>query len=744
MVSVGGLASGLDTTSIINQLIELERRPIAGLQADIAELQQVQAKFSGLSTDFSSLSAAASSLSFDTLSTPSVSISDAAGAAFSVSADASAATGSHDLTVSRLATAHRLGSQGFATASSTPVSSSAGTFAIRVGNSGGLVSISVTTSTSLNDLAASINAADGDIAASVVNDGTNSLSSRLVLTSKQTGEDNEIQIVSNGTDLDFTNTSIEATVEDSDNAGTYSGILTASGTYAGDTSKTYIVDIVSGGAAGTATYRVSSDGGQSWSSTSTTPLVATDIDGNSEGVDIAFSAGGTLTVGDRFYVDVTNPVLTAAQDSVFTLNGITQTRASNTINDAIEGVTIELASTVSSTSFSISQDTSQIVAAVESFVEAYNTVFAAVRNEQTFDSDTLEAGLLLGDRTANTILSQLRNAVSTQLTENVTSYDSLASLGIVSSRTGGLSLNSTQLQNAINSDLPSVLAVLGSTESASSSLLSVSGRPEQRADGEYAVNISTVPEVAAFVAGSAQTDTLSANETLSFTYSSNHTEDSPTFSSFSVTLQSGDNLAQVIDRLNSAFATQGVALTAFSSTDTLNIQTTEYGADQFFSVVSDVASGANTSRIDTTVSSDTGVDIAGTIGGQSATGAGNRLEVNETETLDDLAITFTGISTGLAGSITISTGIGTVFSDLVADLSSGSGSVIGARSSSIQDEIDALEQRIIDREEQVARTQTRLEEQFAALEVQLAGLQSQSDFLSNQLAALSNVGGEGS
>jgi flagellar capping protein FliD len=95
------------------------------------------------------------------------------------------------------------------------------------------------------------------------------------------------------------------------------------------------------------------------------------------------------------------------------------------------------------------------------------------------------------------------------------------------------------------------------------------------------------------------------------------------------------------------------------------------------------------------------------------------------------------------GTVTLVTGVGTSFVNTVNALNTGSESVVGARTASIQDQIDEIEDRIADKQDQVARTQARLEEEFANLEVQLAGLNSQADFLTNQLAQLGAPRGGG-
>ncbi len=743
MVSVGGLASGLDTSGIINQLIDLERRPIRKLEVDIAQLQQVQATFTGFASRFSTLREAARGLSLSQLETPRVVGGD--GEAVTITARSNAAVGRHEISVARLATASRVASQGFADADATPIAAAPGTFTARVGNAGAQISIAVTTSTTLLDLANAINAAGGDIRASIIDDGTNRLSTRLVLGSTRTGRGQDIQILSNPTLIELEDPVIEAASADASNAGTYSGTATSSGTFTGSQGKTFMMEIVGAGAVGAATYRVSVDGGITWDDNGGAGFVTSDlasaIGGNTEGVDIAFSTGGTLSAGDRFFVDVSTPVLSEASDAVFSLDGITQTRSSNTVTGALAGVTFELgAPTAAPVRFSVEQDDEAVVTAVQGLVDAYNGLFNDVRGKQSFDPETLEAGLLLGDRTANAILSSLRSALSRTTRVGDGRFGALAEIGVRSSRTGGLSFDAAELRAALATDRRGVLSVLASTEATSNAQLGVVNRPTGSARGNFGVLLTAAPERARVVAAEAQGDGLGGNEVLSFSFSRNFGASAPTTSGFGVTLLSGDTQAAVLDRLNSAFATQGAPLRAFSDAGVLTIESTEFGADMWFSVVSDTATGAGTSRLGTAVREDSGADIAGTIGGQAATGIGNRLTVGGDGSLAGLAVDYTGTATGLIGDVTLGLGAGSVFLDVANSLSSGTGSVVGARTSSIQDQIDQLQRRIATREAQVARIRARLEEQFAALEVQLSGLQSQSDFLSNQLAQLSQSG----
>lgn len=737
MVSVGGLASGLDTQSIVSQLLELERRPIAQLERKVAELTASQGRYTGLSPAVDGVRAAARAMANrSNLDQPKVTNSNDG---VSVSATAQAAIGSYDLVIDQLAQAGRRGSQGFD--ATEAVAAGAGTFAVRAGATGAVISVSVDASTTLQDVANAINAQNGDVSAAVVNDGTATKSQRLVLTSNRTGQDFDVDIVTNETDLVFDATTIEAVAVSTSNSSAYMGTVTSSGTYTGTNSKTFIVEIMSGGAAGVATYRVSSDGGRTFDDNGgsgyTTSTVAAALGGAGEGVELAFSDSGTLTAGDRFTVDVTAPVLQEAQDAVFTLNGIQQTRAINTVADTIEGLTLELneADAGKVLRFSVQKNDDAIVNAVKGMVEAYNEVFDTIRKQQTFDPSTNTGGPLLGDRTANGILSELRRAL-TRPADNVQSGPRrLLDLGIGSSaESGQIGLDESKLRELLRTDREGVLNLLTSNATGSVDELEVTTRPGSVPFGNYSVTVTTPPEKARLTAGASFTS-LTADETLSFSFSRNQSEDTPDVDDFTVTLTLGSTPAQVVQQLNSRFATQGVGLVASESGGVITVESDDYGADYFVSVFSDRAAGAGTTQFGTATSSSTGVDIAGLINGNAASGTGALLS-SSTGPTDGLVVRYTGVDTGVVGTLALTSGIGDLFTQAADRINSGEDSILGVKNESLQDQIDRLNDQISRKNAQIGRTQTRLEREFANLEVTLAQLQSQATFLTNQLAQL--------
>ena len=127
--------------------------------------------------------------------------------------------------------------------------------------------------------------------------------------------------------------------------------------------------------------------------------------------------------------------------------------------------------------------------------------------------------------------------------------------------------------------------------------------------GTYSVTVTQAAE-RAHVSATAQTTTLASDEVL-------------TINDVSISLTSGLNQNAVVDRINEFTAHTGV--TAEISGGVTRLYTEDFGDDASISVVSNIAASGASSGIGTSLLTDTGVDIVGTIGGTSFTGSGNIL-----------------------------------------------------------------------------------------------------------------------
>ncbi|MEO1062695.1 MAG: flagellar filament capping protein FliD [Actinomycetota bacterium] len=189
----GGIASGLDTNSIVDQLIQIERNPIVLMQQRQATFQSRADAWSSISTQMSSLRSSIDSLrdmsDFDDL----ISVRSSNEDAVSVTVGAGGSTGNLAFTVDQLATSHQLAST--TTYTSTADSVGAGTLTISVG--GVDHDIATTSGTTVENLAAQINESDIGVTANALQIDDTTV--KLVLTSDATGEDNSFTATGLGT-----------------------------------------------------------------------------------------------------------------------------------------------------------------------------------------------------------------------------------------------------------------------------------------------------------------------------------------------------------------------------------------------------------------------------------------------------------------------------------------------------------------------------------------------------------------
>jgi len=93
----------------------------------------------------------------------------------------------------------------------------------------------------------------------------------------------------------------------------------------------------------------------------------------------------------------------AGADASFTLDGVAVTRSSNTVDDLIDGLTLNLKKAASDTTvtLTVGRDYEGIKEAISGFVTAYNDVMNAINAQMTYNSDSGTAGgPLFGDSTA--------------------------------------------------------------------------------------------------------------------------------------------------------------------------------------------------------------------------------------------------------------------------------------------------------------------------------------------------------
>jgi flagellar hook-associated protein 2 len=251
-------------------------------------------------------------------------------------------------------------------------------------------------------------------------------------------------------------------------------------------------DIVSGGS-GTFTFRVGSGANQtvSLSATATIEDLKTAINDLGAGVTASVinagsestpayrlaltsvstgASNGVTIVADDTDLDFLNgsgtggtDILQAAQDAVIvvgdpTLNPVTFQRSSNTMTDAITGVTLTLnkKTTGSDTvSVNVSRDVTAVQTGIKNLATAYNDVVTFINERNTYDVASKEGGIFFNEPTIRTVLSQVRTALSS-VVPGLTTYASVGDVGFKTERDGTVTIEDAKLSAALSSNYAAV------------------------------------------------------------------------------------------------------------------------------------------------------------------------------------------------------------------------------------------------------------------------------------------------
>lgn len=195
-ISSPGIGSGIDISSIVSQLVALDKAPLTQLQATATATQTKLSAYGTIKSQFAALSDAAATLgSASGWNAANATSSNAS--AISVTASAGAAATSLTMEVSQLAKAQSAASSSVATGAGV----GSGSMTIELGawsgssfTAGSATPVSINISAgqdSLTEIAAKINSAGAGVTATVLKDASGE---RLLMRSSETGEENGFKI----------------------------------------------------------------------------------------------------------------------------------------------------------------------------------------------------------------------------------------------------------------------------------------------------------------------------------------------------------------------------------------------------------------------------------------------------------------------------------------------------------------------------------------------------------------------
>ena len=473
--TLSGLASGMDWTSIINEMVTIQQQPEKQMQAQQAILTSEGAAYTSLGTDLAALQKDVTALM-----SPIFFESRTAASGNAALASATAATGTslgtytfkftqlaseaswqgataavNPLSATDSLAGVTVGSAGFA----TPVT--AGTFTVNgkqitIASTDTLQSVlsQITTATGV---AASYSAATDEITLSsgspIVLGNANDTSNFLQVAQLYNNGGNSIASASalGGVNLGKVLSSSNLATPVSD-GGSGNGQFLVNGVAidfnaSTDTINSVLQKINDSAAGVTATYDASSKQFQMTNSTTgDVGITLQDVTGNF--LAATGLSGGALQRGTNLQYSVNG--------------GGTLTSQSNTIDSTTSGITglSVTAMGVGSTGISVQSDTTTIASAINSFVTDYNAVQNYITSQTTASASStgaVTAGLLTGDMNVEGIATQLRQLTDATPSGVTGKAQNLNALGIASNgKDNTLALDSGALDAALGSNLAAV------------------------------------------------------------------------------------------------------------------------------------------------------------------------------------------------------------------------------------------------------------------------------------------------
>ncbi len=436
--------------------------------------------------------------------------------------------------------------------------------------------------------------------------------------------------------------------------------------------------------------------------------------------------------------------LTAGANAEITLGtsgtGPIVTSSSNTFQGILSGLNVTvLATSTSPVTITVSPDASTTASAVQSLVNAANTVLGDLNTDTAYDSKTKTAGPLLGNPIAQSIKQEVLSLASSAV--GTSGLDSQA-VGISVASDGTLSFNSSTFQAAFAAN-PSKVASLftqdgvfsPSSGGLTSNEINLAYASNSTVPGSYAVDITQSASQATDTGSATSTGAVTTAETLAVSMGS---------TSVQYTTSAGESLSQIASTLNSLFAGSSMAIGAQVQTSGsgsyIVLTSNAYGSATSFTVSSNEAGVSGTTGLSSSSTGQTftGVDVAGTINGVTSTGTGQYLTAPASDpSLGGLSLLVTSPAgaTG-AGSFDYSPGMAQQLASYAYTSSNPVNGSVTSTIKGLQSSSAALDPQITFYQNIVNQESQMLQQEFANMEALLGSLKNQGSMLSSAIAQL--------
>lgn len=150
-------------------------------------------------------------------------------------------------------------------------------------------------------------------------------------------------------------------------------------------------------------------------------------------------------------------------------------RNSNSISDAVAGVTLNLQDVTESAEtvkITITRNISAVASKVQTMVGAFNSLMTVLKEKTEYDAETKKTGILSNDIAVSFIKAQARDpfiGIIDGFVDTIDSFIQASDIGVSIDGAGMMELDTDEFNDAMNEDFMGVLEVLGAAKSGNTS-----------------------------------------------------------------------------------------------------------------------------------------------------------------------------------------------------------------------------------------------------------------------------------
>ena len=261
---------------------------------------------------------------------------------------------------------------------------------------------------------------------------------------------------------------------------------------------------------------------------------------------------------------------TAGQDAKVKIDGVAVTRSSNSIDDVISGVTVDVSrvESGSTVNVTVSRDTDSIKNSVNDFITQYNSTIDFINKEFKFNEDLESAGILSGETTLSSIKTSIQSIITGTISLLPAGSNAISLIGITSDSDGKLTLKDSTFLSEINSDFNAVKRMFIAEGTATNSEVTYIGHTKKTSTGDYDVNITQAATKAGETGETALTSGIGAGNKETIRITDTASGRVATISLDGDASQNGSSIDNIVNAINSELDTQRTQTLAGSVVNT--------------------------------------------------------------------------------------------------------------------------------------------------------------------------------